>query len=161
MGKKVKLVLVIMTSIAALLFLSSTSPAAQRKPVEAKKSDKCQVCGMLVAGYPNWVSQIIFSDGTYALFDGPKDMFKYYFNITKYNPSKKQTDIDAIYVTEYYSAKFMDAKKLFFVKGSDVDGPMGAELVPIDSAGKVKEFVKDHHGKKMLKFDEVKKEDLR
>jgi nitrous oxide reductase accessory protein NosL len=112
---------------------------------------------MLVAGYPNWVSQIIFSDGTYALFDGPKDMFRYYFSIAKYNPAKKQVDIDAIYVTEYYSTKFMDARKLFFIKGSDVDGPMGVELVPIDSAEKAREFMKDHHGKKVLKFDEVKK----
>ena len=116
---------------------------------------------MLVAGYPNWISQIIFKDGTYALFDGPKDMFKYYFNITKYNPSKKQADVDALYVTEYYSAKLMDAKKLLFVKGSDVDGPMGFELVPVDTTEKAKEFMRDHHGKKILEFGGVKKEDLR
>jgi nitrous oxide reductase accessory protein NosL len=160
MRKTVTLISGFIVTAAALLFLSSTSPAVEKKPVEVKKSDKCQVCGMLVAGYPNWVSQIIFSDGTYALFDGPKDMFRYYFSIAKYNPAKKQADIDAIYVTEYYSTKFMDAKKLFFVKGSDVDGPMGVELVPIDSAEKAREFMKDHHGKKILKFEEVKKEDL-
>jgi copper chaperone NosL len=158
---KVKLVLVVMTAVSVLLFLSSTSPAAQRKPVEVKKGDKCQVCGMLVAGYPNWVSQIIFKDGSYAFFDGPKDMFRYYFNLAKYNPSKKQADIDAIYVTEYYSAKYADARKLFFVAGSDVDGPMGFELVPIETMSKAKEFMKDHHGKKILRFDEVKKEDVK
>ena len=161
MGRKVKSVLGVMTAVAAFLFLSAAAPAAERKPVEVKKSDKCQVCGMLVKGYPNWVSQIIFKDGTYALFDGPKDMFRYYFNIAKYNPSKKQADVDAVYVTEYYSAKFMDAKKLFFVKGGDVDGPMGFELVPLDKIGKAKEFMKDHHGKKILEFDGVKKEDVR
>jgi copper chaperone NosL len=146
---------------AALLFVCSVTDAAQRKPVEVKKSDKCRVCGMLVAGYPNWIAQIIFTDGTYASFDGPKDMFRYYFNIAKYNPSKKQADIDVMYVTEYYSAKFDDARKLFFVQGSDVVGPMGVELVPVESIGKAKEFMKDHHGKKILKFDEVKGEDLK
>ena len=161
MGKQVKFFVGVMTAVAAFLFFSAAAPAAERKPVEVKKSDKCQVCGMLVAGYPNWISQIIFKDGTYALFDGPKDMFKYYFNITKYNPSKKQADVDALYVTEYYSAKLMDAKKLLFVKGSDVDGPMGFELVPVDTTEKAKEFMRDHHGKKILEFGGVKKEDLR
>ncbi len=160
MGKKAKRISGLMAALV-LLFMCTATIAAERKPVEVKKSDKCKVCGMLVAGYPNWVSQIIFSDGTYAFFDGPKDMFRYYFNMAKYNPSKKQADIDAIYVTEYYSAKLAGARKLFFVLGSDVDGPMGAELVPIESKEKATEFMKDHHGKKILKFDEIKKEDLR
>ena len=146
---------------AVLFFICALAQADEKKPVEVKKSDKCSVCGMFVAGYPNWISQIIFSDGTYAVFDGPKDMFRYYFNIAKYNPAKKQTDIVAIYVTEYYSAKPAEARKLYFVQGSDVNGPMGAEFIPIESQDKAKEFLKDHHGKKILKFDEIKKEDLR
>ncbi len=146
---------------ALLLYISGAAQAVERKPVAVKKSDKCQVCGMLVAGYPNWISQIIFKDGTYAFFDGPKDMFKYYFNIGKYNPSKKQSDIEVIFVTEYYSAKLMDAKKLLFVKGSDVDGPMGFELVPVETMEKAKEFMTDHHGKKIIEFGAVKKEDLK
>lgn len=149
-------------SVALLLLFSSASPAEEKKPVEVKKGDKCQVCGMFVSGYPTWVAEIIFNDGTYSVFDGPKDMFRYYFNIAKYNPGKKLSDINAIYVTEYYSAKFMDARKgIFFVQGSDVNGPMGAELVPVDSFDRAKEFMKDHHGKKILKFGEVKKEDLK
>ncbi len=161
MKKTEKFFLVFMVAAMALLLVCSAPQAAQRKPVEVKKGDKCQVCGMLVAGYPNWISQIIFTDGTYAFFDGPKDMFRYYFNIAKYSPSKKQGDIDAIYVTEYYSAKLADARKLLFVTGSDVDGPMGVELVPIETLGKAQAFMKDHHGKKILRFDEVKKEDLK
>jgi copper chaperone NosL len=147
---------------AALLLLSSSSARAdEKKPIEIKKGDKCQVCGMFVSGYPTWVAEIIFNDGTYAVFDGPKDMFRYYFNVGKYNSSKKQSDINAVYVTEYYSTKFMDARKgAFFVQGSDVNGPMGPELVPVDSLDRAKVFMKDHRGKKILKFDEVKREDL-
>jgi copper chaperone NosL len=148
-------------SVAALLLFSSRAPAAGKNPIEVKKGDKCPVCGMSVSGYPTWVAEIIFSDGTYAAFDGPTDMFRYFFNVAKYNRGKKQVDIDAIYATEYYSAKFMDARKLFFVKDSDVNGPMGPELVPVASLEKAKEFMKDHSGKKILKFDEVKREDLR
>ena len=43
-----------------------------------------------------------FQDGSTVFFDGAKDMFKYYFDLKKYNPSKKQTDIEALQVTDYY-----------------------------------------------------------
>jgi len=150
--------------IVSLLFLvglASLTSAADKKPVEIKKNDKCRVCGMLVSVYPGWQCEIVFHDGTYAAFDGPKDMFKYYLNMSKYNPSKKQSDIAAIFVTEYYSTSMIDAEKAFYVKGSDVTGPMGVELVPIESAEKAKVFMKDHKGRKILKFSEITAEDLK
>ena len=58
---------------------------------------------MFVAKYPDFLAEIIFKDGSTFFFDGTKDMFKYYFNLKKYNPSKKLEDIDSIYVTDYYS----------------------------------------------------------
>jgi len=60
-------------------------------PVKPLGSDKCPVCGMKVTPYPNWIAQIIFSDGSYAVFDGPKDMLKYYFEMDKYNKSPLKT----------------------------------------------------------------------
>ena len=147
--------------VSGFILASVPANSVEKKPVEIKKTDKCQVCGMLVAGYTNWISQIVFKDGTYAAFDGPKDMFRYYLNIGKYNPSKRQSDILAIYVTEYYSAKPTEAQGLFYVQGSDVNGPMGFEVVPIATMGKAREFMKDHKGKKILKFDEVKAGDVR
>jgi copper chaperone NosL len=145
------------------LFLSLSLPAAaaDRKPIEIKKNDKCRVCGMLVSAYPQWVAEIVFEDGTYATFDGPKDMFRYFLNIAKFDPSRKQSDIAAIFVTEYYSTRMRDAHGVFFVKGSDVNGPMGAELVALETLDKAKVFMKDHRGKKILKFDDVSMEDLK
>jgi len=139
-----------------LMFLSvPLSVAADKKPVEIRKSDKCPVCGMFVAGYKNWLAQIIFGDGSYAVFDGPKDMFRYYLNVKKYNPAKTASDISNIFVTEYYSTGLMDARKVFFVQGSDVNGPMGAELVPLATEVAAKDFMKDHKGSRILKFNEV------
>jgi nitrous oxide reductase accessory protein NosL len=144
-----------------LLLTAASAPAIDVKPAELKKDDRCAVCGMFVAKYKAWVAQIIFSDSSYAAFDGPKDMFKYYLNLTKYTPSKKPSDISAIYVTEYYSAKLMDARKMFFVMGSNVPGPMGDELIPVASEEKAKEFLKDHRGKEILKFQEITADHLR
>ena len=40
--------------------------------------------------------------------------------------------------------------------GSNVLGPMGDELIPFDSESAAKTFAKDHGGKSVLKFDEIK-----
>ncbi|MBI5633581.1 MAG: nitrous oxide reductase accessory protein NosL [Nitrospirae bacterium] len=144
-------------SLTLLLFCTFVVPsfAADLKPVNVKKDDKCPVCGMFVAKYPHWLAEVIFKDGTYAVFDGPKDMFKYYLNLQKYAPSKKSADITGVYVTEYYSTKLTDAGKLFFVTGSDVYGPMGDEFIPLASEAEAREFMRDHKGTRILRFPEV------
>ena len=57
--------------------LGYSARAAEHTPVTPTASDKCPVCGMFVAKYPDFLAQIIFRDGTYAVFDGAKDLFKY------------------------------------------------------------------------------------
>ena len=124
---------------------------------DAKKpgaNDKCAVCGMLVKAFPKWTSQIVFKDGTRVFFDGPKDMLKFYFDLVKYSKGKTLEDISDIYVTDYYSAKTVKADSVVFVFGSNVDGPMGTEAVPV-SGDKVKGFMLDHKGDKALKFSEI------
>ena len=68
---------------------------------------------MFVAKYPDFLAEIVFKDGSYAVFDGPKDMFKYYMNLPVYNASKKQDDIEAVYVTDYYPLSGSMDLKLF------------------------------------------------
>jgi nitrous oxide reductase accessory protein NosL len=147
--------------VSVLTVLAAVAYGAEPKPAEIRKSDKCQVCGMFVSKYPTWIAQVIFKDGTYAAFDGPKDMFRFYFDVPKYNPSKKQSDIEMTYVTDYYTTKPIDARTAFFVTGSDVMGPMGPELVPLSSIDKAKGFSRDHRGRKILRFGEVTAGDLR
>ncbi|MBV5326498.1 MAG: nitrous oxide reductase accessory protein NosL [Chlorobium sp.] len=124
-------------------------------PVAATPTDKCPVCGMFVFKYPDFLAQIIFTDGSHALFDGAKDMFKFVFNLKKYNAAKERSDIAAIYVTDYYSMAPIDSRTAWYVVGSDVFGPMGRELMPFQQETDAKEFMKDHSGKKLLRFDEV------
>lgn len=129
-------------------------------PVQPKPKDKCPVCGMFVSPYPQWTAEIIFQDGAYAVFDGPKDMLKYYFNVAKYNHGKTNRDIAGIYVTEYYTIKMMRARDVYFVKDSDVLGPMGDELVPVKGEREAGTFLRDHRGKKILKFEEITLADI-
>jgi nitrous oxide reductase accessory protein NosL len=147
--------------ISLLTLTLSLSYGGDRKPIKPAPRDKCPVCGMFVSKYPDWVAQILFKDGSYSVFDGAKDMFKYLFNFEKYNPSKKLTDIDSIYVTDYYGLTLVDGYNAFYVEGSDVYGPMGKELIPFEKEEAAKEFMKDHKGKSMLKFPDVTSERVR
>ena len=135
--------------------LVAPAAAAEKAPPAPSAKDKCPVCGMFVAPYPNWVGQIVFKDGGRSYFDGPKDLFTYYFAPEKYGSGRKRADIADIHVTDYYSVSAIDGRKAFYVIGSDVRGPMGKELVPFAKKTDADGFLKDHHGKKVLSFDEI------
>jgi nitrous oxide reductase accessory protein NosL len=116
---------------------------------------------MFVAKYPDFVAQVIYKDGAYAAFDGAKDMFKYLINLRAYAPARQPSDIGALYVTDYYSLTPIDGQGAWYVVGSDIYGPMGRELVPFASEAEAREFMKDHKGKRILRFGEVTAEVLR
>jgi nitrous oxide reductase accessory protein NosL len=113
---------------------------------------------MFVAKYPDWVAEIMFPDGYVVFFDGAKDLFKYYFKMEKYDPRRSRQEITAIFVTEYYDLKLIDAQAAFYVIGSNVYGPMGHELIPFASEADAQEFMKDHQGKKIVRFKEISPE---
>lgn len=156
--RKVLLAIAALAFLLAPLMAMSEAPAADFVP--PKRGDKCPVCGMFVYKYPEWVAEIRFDDGSYAVFDGVKDMLKYYFDMERYNPAKSPSNAAAVYVTEYYSARIMKADELFFVVGSDVLGPMGHELIPVKGQEAAATFMKDHRGKRMLQFDEITPADI-
>ena len=142
-------------TLTLTLTLFSPGLAGERKPLKPTPKDKCPVCGMFVAKYPDFLAEVLFKDGTYTVFDGAKDMFKYYLNLKRYEPSKRQSDIDSIYVTDYYNLSLVDGYEAIYIKGSDVYGPMGRELIPFPKEADAREFMKDHKGKSMLKFREI------
>jgi copper chaperone NosL len=140
-----------------VIFLLTASAlwGTESKPAKPTPKDKCPVCGMFVAKYPDFIAQIVFRDGSVAFFDGVKDMFKYYLNMSKYNSKQKETDIEFVYVNDYYSLTLVDGLKAYYVQGSDVFGPMGRELIPFEKEREAKEFLRDHKGKMLLRFQEI------
>ena len=140
---------------ALLLQGAGTGWTAGTTPVVPKPADKCPVCGMFVAKYPDFLAQVLYADGTYALFDGAKDLFKYLFALDKYAAGKGQADIASVYVTDYYSLRPVDGRSAWYVVGSDVFGPMGRELIPFAREAEAREFLRDHAGTELLRFDGV------
>jgi len=136
----------------------SAPPAKPAAPATPSARDKCPVCGMFVARYPDWVASTRVKSGTTYYFDGPKDMFSHYFDTPRYTPGQRQADIASMLVKEYYSLMMIDARSAFFVIGSDVHGPMGNELIPFASRKDAESFMADHKGKRVLRFNEITKE---
>ena len=131
--------------------LAGTILAADPRP--PTDEDRCGVCGMFVAKYPNWVATVVFADGSQVFFDGPKDLFRYILNLEDFNAEDRE--ISEIFVTDYYRTAFIDAESAFFVSGSDVMGPMGGELIPLEKREEAETFAKDHGGREILEFDDI------
>lgn len=142
-------------TLAAVLVTFSLALVAEAAPEKPSKEDKCPVCGMFVAKYPDFLAQIVFKDNSYAFFDGMKDLFKYYFKLKKYNASKDPSDIASVVVTDYYSMSPTDGSEAYYVVDSNVLGPMGRELIPFETEEDAKEFMVDHAGKALVRFDAV------
>lgn len=142
-------------SVFSILFVGFAALADEPKPAKPSATDKCPVCGMFVAKYPDFLAQIHFSDGMAVFFDGAKDMFKYYLSLKKYAPSRDPSRVAAVYVTDYYSLLPVDGKSAYYVVGSNVFGPMGKELIPFEKESDANEFLFDHVGKEVLPFKAV------
>ncbi len=141
--------------LCGLLTLSINLCLAEEKIVPIQKTDRCPVCGMFVYKYPKWVAQIYFKNSDSYFYDGAKDMFKHIFETAKYTPDKSAGQIEKILVTDYYQVELIDAKSAFYVIGSDVLGPMGHELLPFKEEDAAKEFMEDHEGKSIIRFQDV------
>ena len=144
------------TLLSLLCVIGSLLCAAGPEPVKPGPRDRCPVCGMFVAKYPDFLAVITFHDGSRIFFDGVKDMMKYYFNLKKYNPAKRIADIVQIQVTDYYTLNLIDGFKAFYVSGSDVYGPMGRELIPLEKKEEAEEFLRDHKGKAVFGFGDIR-----
>jgi nitrous oxide reductase accessory protein NosL len=135
--------------LAFSVALAGMCAAADAPPTPGPK-DRCATCGMFVAKYPSWVATIAYVDGSHRFFDGPKDLFRF-----RAGDGAGDAQESEIWVTDYYTTKPIKARDAFFVLGSDVIGPMGAELVPHASLDHAESFRTDHGGDTPLAFDDI------
>jgi copper chaperone NosL len=146
---------ILTSGLLCIVLVASLSMAADKEFPAPTAGDKCPVCGMFVAKYPDWVTVVLFRDESHIFFDGSKDMFKYLFDLKRYDPSRKTEDIQVVLAKDYYRLSSIDARKAWFITGSDIYGPMGRELVPLEKEADAREFLNDHKGKKIFRFSEI------
>ena len=142
--------------IAAVCLVGlSLNPALAAEPEMPGKKDRCPVCGMFVAPYPDWIATIVLKQGQQIFFDGCKDLFRYYFKLPAGEIRGTRGEIAEIYVTEYYTTQLVPASEVFYVLGSDVYGPMGKELIPVAGKELAETFMRDHSGTQILTFKQL------
>lgn len=155
MGRMQRAALISCAAAVAMLAGSGFAAAAPEKKLDPQ--DRCAVCGMFVAKYQDWVTQIRHADGSLKCFDGAKDMLVYYFAPEQYG-SYSRADITEIWVKDYYTLQWLDGRTAFYVVGSDVFGPMGKEFIAFSTRAAAENFKTDHHGRKIVTFDAITSE---
>ena len=121
------------TSFVLLAACSSPGEEAAAQP-----TGRCAHCGMLVAG--DWLAcGATMPDGRAVVFDTPKCLFGSL-------GGRDGAGASEVWVTEYYGRTRRAFDQVVYVDGSDVLGPMGADLVPVAPRERAEEFVRDHGG---------------
>ena len=136
------------------------NPPAAINPQTPDDMSRCPICGMMVAPNMDWLGQIVPGDSDALFFDGAKDLFKFFLDPDRMREAGVEADTAAIFVTSYYDGEPIQARTALFVIGSDLLGPMGAELITHPTREAAEEFLRDHDGSAVLRFDEITKEVL-
>jgi hypothetical protein len=65
-----------------------------------------------------------------------------------------QVEAEDIVVQDYYDRTWRSGHEVVFVASSDVSGPMGADLIPIDRA-RALQFSREHTGTRPLALEQI------
>lgn len=79
-------------------------------------------------------------------FDSPKCLFRH---------RHRHGELGSPWVIEYYSQERRDARTLLYVAGTDLESPMGRDLVPVDGQEAAERMRTDHGGDAILRYDDV------
>ena len=95
----------------------------------------------------------------YLMFSiSPVDLFRFLNNMVVFDKQHKPADIGAIYVADYSTKAWVDAKKAFFVIGSKALGPMNDPNLPAFATREAADAHIKAQGGKVLLFGEVTRE---
>jgi len=111
-----------------------------------KKEPRCSHCGMKIDPASTWQTKLVDDAGTTTSFDTPRCA------LTAWRSGK--TPAKGIRVQDYYDRVWREGTEVRFVLGGDVVGPMGPDLVPVDTS-RVTKFIQDHNADRALALDEV------
>lgn len=132
--------------------------AADLSPQYVQRSARCPVCGMYPYRTPQWTAQIVFNDQSASSFDSPVDLFRFLGNMALFDKQHKPADVGAIWVADYDTKAWADAKKAFFVLGSKALGPMNDANLPAFTTREAADAFAKAQGGKVLAFGEVTRE---
>ena len=133
-----------------MLLLASCTPSQKEGDQAEEVNYDCSNCGMPSNDFPQWMSQ--------ATVQGKK----YYFCSPKCLVIRNmEGGLTELLLRDYYTQQSFPAAEAYVVIGSDVQGPMGPDFVPFMKKEDAEVFLKEHFGKELKPFGEVKKADVK
>lgn len=143
--------------VTTFLGLAPALPAAAAdlSPQAVQRTTRCPVCGMYPSRTPQWMAQIVFNDQSAATFDSPVDLFRFLNNMALFDKQHKPADVGAIWVADYGSKAWTDAKKAFYVVGSRTLGPMNDPNLPAFATRQAADAHVKAQGGQVLQFTDV------
>jgi ribosomal protein L24E len=131
-----------------VLALATLSVACSRSRSRSQEVDpaRCAFCGMKIDPTSAWRADLVKDDGTLAHFDTPRCA------LLAWRTGK--TPAKSLRVQEFYDRTWRDGADLRFAIGSDVAGPMGPDVVPIDPSRAAK-FRADHSAAEVVSLSDL------
>lgn len=109
-----------------------------------KRPPRCASCGMVLDPSSRWYAEIELH-GQLQGFDTPKCALRHLLG---------KGPRGTLLVRGYYEQQRMPGAALLFVEGSDVLGPMGADLVPVEPRLEPK-FRAEHQARRSYRLDQL------
>ncbi|QDF28182.1 nitrous oxide reductase accessory protein NosL [Halarcobacter anaerophilus] len=140
-------------------FLITSVASASDVSLKYDNETKGLVRKMKVYKDPSWVSKVITSESKEFYFLSPKSMFEFYFNPKKWPITnvENRNNIKEIIVTDYFTLKPIRAREAYYVYGSNKVSLAGDDLPAFKLYSHAQEFAEKNNGKRIFKFNEVKK----
>lgn len=123
----------------------------QMRPSEG---DRCPVCAMDVTRHPKFASAIQLEDGSTYYFCGTGCLIKSWLHPEIFL-ARTKGELKRAVTREYFGGKTVDALAAHWVAGSDVVGPMGPALVPLEREADIETFKQRHGGKTTFKLSSL------
>ncbi|MFO0662261.1 MAG: nitrous oxide reductase accessory protein NosL [Polyangiaceae bacterium] len=130
---------------AALAMGAFVGLAGATTTAGCKREERCKRCGMVIDPTSRWLAEIREGDQVLARYDTPKcALFA----------SRSGKQAGTVYLRGYYTQKVMALSDVVLATGSDVIGPMGADLIPIEPEHGTR-FKNEHAARVVLKPNEL------
>lgn len=154
------LFIVLLLLIGTPLGVAGGGPSTARNPLAPDDSmlfddaDRCPVCAMFPARYPQTAAAMTLTSGETYYFCSNGCLLRCWLRPGVYL-GRPQTAIDRLVVRDYFSGRPIDAQKAVWVAGSDVIGPMGPAVVALGDTAQLATFKRRHGGAIVFRFDRL------
>jgi nitrous oxide reductase accessory protein NosL len=135
-------------------------PLDESGAMQISSQDRCPVCAMQVSKYKKFACAIQFIDDRTYYFCGTGCMIRSWMHPEIFLGAAKE-EINRTVVQDYFTGEQVAGESVYWVAGSDVIGPMGPALVPLENEQHLTVFKKRHGAKTVFRLSEMTDEKWR